>query len=271
VGRLSSAAWLRRSTDPEKTSAAVRVRPVWAPASSAPRLGEDEIHVWCAVLADFYLELPRLEATLTPDERLRARSFKSPDDRDAFVMSRGILRHLLAQYLGRAAAAIAFSYGRFGKPEITGLRDHVPLYFNTSRSGALVIYAMTSAGPLGVDVERLRPVPELGYIAAHFLPPGEARMLPTRPPQAQIEAFFAGWTRTEAFLKATGRGLAGGHGSRHARAEHGWHFHLFRPAAGYLATLAHRPDGARLRRPAISGRLVTSPLAGPSYVRMHEP
>jgi len=221
------------------------------------------------VLGDFYSELPRLEATLTPDERQRAGSFQSPDDRDAFVMSRGILRHLLAQYLGRAAAAITFSYGRFGKPEITGLRDHVPLYFNASRSGALVIYAMTSAGPLGVDVERLRPVPELEYIASRFFPPGEAGVLPTLPPQAQIEAFFAGWTRTEAFLKATGGGLAGSQGARHDPAGHS--FHLLRPATGYLATLAHRTDGARLRRPAISGRLVTTPLAVPSQVRMHEP
>jgi 4'-phosphopantetheinyl transferase len=258
---------------------------LWPPASCAPRLGEHEIHVWCAALGDFYSELPRLQATLTPDERLRAGRFHSPDDRDAFVVSRGILRHLLAQYLERDAASIAFTYGGFGKPEITGLQDHVPLHFNVSRSGALAVYAMTSAGPVGVDVEHLRPVPELEYIASRFFPPREAGLLRTLPQEAQMEAFFACWTCKEAFLKATGDGLAGGPGSRQAdpagdghlhldgksRDPDAWQFDLLRPANGYLATLAHRTDDARLCRSAISKRLVTTPIGGTSQLRMHEP
>jgi 4'-phosphopantetheinyl transferase len=258
--------------------------PLWPSASRAPRLREDEIHVWCAALADFYSDLPRLQATLAPDERLRAGRLHSPDERDAFVVSRGILRQLLAQYLGRDAATVAITYGRFGKPEIAGLQGHLRLYFNMSRSGALVVYAMTSAGPVGVDVERLRPVPELEYIASRFFLPREAGVLSTLPAEAQMEAFFAAWTCQEAFLKTTGDGLAGGPGSRPAdpaghahlrvdgesRVPDAWQFHLLRPAPGYLATLAHRTDGARLRPPAISERLLTPPIGGTSQLRMHE-
>jgi 4'-phosphopantetheinyl transferase len=245
--------------------------PLWPPASCTAPLGEHEIHVWCAALGDFSSELPRLQATLTPDERLRAGRFHSPDDRDAFVVSRGILRQLLAQYLGRDAATIAFTCGRFGKPEITGLQDHFPFYFNVSRSGALVVYAMTPTGPVGVDVERLRPVPEYGCIASRFFSPREADRLLTLPPGVQLDAFFSCWTRKEALVKATGDGIAGdrgssqadpaGHGPLHMNGESGvpdtWQFQLLRPAAGYLATLAYRTDGARLRRSAISRRLVT--------------
>jgi 4'-phosphopantetheinyl transferase len=244
--------------------------PLWPPASCAARLGEREIHVWCAALGGFHSELSRFQATLSPDERVRAGRFRSPADRDAFVMRRGILRQLLAQYLGRDAAAIAFTSGRFGKPEITGLENHSPLYFSASRSGALVVYAMTSAGPVGVDLERLRPVPEFGYIASRFFPGREADLLLTLPPDTQMEAFFACWTCKEAFVKATGDGIARGPGSSHvdpdghahprmegeSRLPESWRFQLLRPATGYLATLAHRAGFMHMRCSAVSNRLV---------------
>jgi 4'-phosphopantetheinyl transferase len=249
-----------------------RAAPLWPSALSAAHLREQEIHLWCAALGDFCSELPRFHATLSPEERERARKLHFSDDRDAFVMCRGILRQLLAQYLGRDAATIAFAYGRSGKPEITGLQDHCPLHFNVSRSGAIVVYAMTAAGPVGVDVERVRPVPEFDDIASRFFNPGDASMLRTLPADVQMEAFFACWTCKEAFVKATGDGIARDPGlsrldpERHAhpsvegepRRADAWQFQLFRPAPGYLATLAHRADGARLRRSAVSKRLVKS-------------
>jgi 4'-phosphopantetheinyl transferase len=242
----------------------------WPPASSAARFGEPEIHLWCATLGDFYSELPRFRATLSLDERVRAGGFHSSDDRDAFVLSRGILRQLLALYLGRDASTIDFTYGRFGKPEVTGVPDHCPLYFNASRSGALVIYAVTSACPVGVDVERLRPVLELEYIASRFFTRFEADMLLTVPPDRQMERFFACWTCKEAFVKATGDGI--GRGLRSVQVDprvdacpgigveadlpDSWHFQLLRPATGYIAALAHRADGARLRRLRVSTKLL---------------
>ncbi len=158
---------------------------------------------------------------------------------------------------------MAFTYGRFGKPELAGLRDQGPIYFNASRSGALAVYAVTAAGPVGVDVERLRPVTELEYIAARFFPRDEADLLRTLPLDVQMEAFFACWTCKEALVKATGDGIARGPGSSRvdsaarldgeSRVPEGWRFQLLQPAAGYLATLAHRPGGARLRRWTLSG------------------
>jgi 4'-phosphopantetheinyl transferase len=226
---------------------------LWPPASSAARAGEHEIHLWCAALGDFYSELPRFQAMLSPDERVRASRFRSSDDRQAFVVCRGILRQLLAQYLGRDAATIDFSYGRFGKPEIAVAADHLPLYFNTSRSDALAVYAVTSACPVGVDVERLRPVPEFECIASRFFSPFETNSLLALPPDRQMEGFFTAWTSQEALLKATGDGISRVHGSGHidpglpaqrplerdSHASSSWELHVLRPATGYLAAVAH--------------------------------
>jgi 4'-phosphopantetheinyl transferase len=230
------------------------VSPPWPSASSAARLGELEIHLWCATLGDFYSELSPFRATLSLDEHVRASRFHSSEDRDAFVLSRGILRQLLALYLGRDAASIDFTYRRFGKPEITGLPDHGPLYFNASRSGALVVYAVTSASPVGVDVERLRPVLEFEYIASRFFTRFEADMLLTLAPDRRMETFLACWTCKEAFVKATGDGIGRGSATRGERDS--WHVQSLQPATDYVAALAHRVPGARLLCSRVSKKML---------------
>jgi len=227
--------------------------PSWRPAQSAPGLGEHEIHLWCAAVGDFRSDLRRLELTLSRDERLRAAQFRSVTDREAFIVRRGILRRLLGQYLDREATAIAFAYGRFGKPAVAAAPNDRRLYFNLSRSGPLVLYAVSRAGPVGVDVERLRPMPDFPQIVSQFFSPLEASRVLTQPPDRQMDAFFAAWTRTEALTKATGDGIGRGSSRMSAdcedesRLNDRWHFEELRPAAGYVSTLAHNIGGARLR------------------------
>jgi len=208
-----------------------------------------EIHLWWAALDDFSRELPRLEATLSPDERVRSSRFHRATDCTMFVLCRGILRQLLGRYLGREPSAIGFTYGPGGKPAIVGLSDDRPLYFNASRCGAFAVYAVTSACPLGVDVERLRPVPELEYIATRFFSPVEANTVLTVPTKRQIEKFFACWTRKEAVVKATGSGLA-----LDAKTDT-WQFCVFQPAHGYIGTLAYK-GAARVLRRRVSNQLL---------------
>ena len=227
--------------------------------SSVPsevRLADREIHLWYATLGDFSRARPRLESTLSQDERRGASQFRAFDDRDAFVICRGLLRQLLARYLGRDASTIDFTYGRFGKPEIAGLRNRRPLYFNASRSAGLAVYAVTSAGPVGVDVERVRPVFDFEDIASRFFTPFEAGMLLTLSHDRQMEGFFTCWTCKEAFLKATGEGIGQGlqsvevdprvqahpDAAAHSHVPRNWQLQLLRPATGYVAALAHRAD-----------------------------
>jgi 4'-phosphopantetheinyl transferase len=239
---------------------------LWPSAPSAVRLTAHEIHLWCAALGDFFRELPRLQSTLSPDEHVRAGKFRSTDDRDAFVICRGILRELLGQYLGRGAATINFSSGPFGKPEIAGLPDHGPLYFNASRSGDFVVYAVTSACPVGVDVERVRQVADFEFIASRFFSPLEADKLMALPPDRQMDEFFVCWTCKEAFLKATGEGLGRSevNPDAHACSRVGgdshlpgtWQVRVLRPAAGYVGALAHRADDARVLQLRVSRHLL---------------
>jgi 4'-phosphopantetheinyl transferase len=258
--------WSKDSSEMLRTSSTPTPSAVsWPSAPAEARLGNNEIHLWRVSLNDFQGELPRFHTILSPDERVRASRFHFSRDRDNFVVCRGILRELLATYLHRDASTIEFSYGRFGKPEIAGPFVDRPLYFNTSHSGTLALYAVTSVCPVGVDVERLRPVPEFHQIASRFFAPAETDRLMALPRDKQMQGFFACWTCKEAVLKATGEGIGRGLTaiqvvlSQQARvlcvvddshapldSHPDWQLQRLWPAAGHVGAIAYRHDAARL-------------------------
>jgi 4'-phosphopantetheinyl transferase len=61
---------------------------------------------------------------------------------------------------------------------------------------------------VGVDVECVRPLPDLDGVAARFFSPGEQARLGALPPDERLGTFFALWTLKEAYLKARGDGLS---------------------------------------------------------------
>jgi 4'-phosphopantetheinyl transferase len=171
-----------------------------------PALADDEVHVWRAELEVADEPLARLRETLTPDERERAERFAFEHLRRHFVAGRGILRSLLAGYLGRPAGSLRFSYGPHGKPALAPGTD-AGVRFNVSHSHGLALYAVARGRDVGVDVERIRPEFAGEPVAQRFFSAAEVRTLQKLPAEKRHEAFFACWARKEAFLKATGRGL----------------------------------------------------------------
>ncbi len=61
---------------------------------------------------------------------------------------------------------------------------------------------------LGVDIERVRRASDLASLAQRFFAPQEAAALAGFSSPRHERAFFACWTRKEAFLKALGAGLS---------------------------------------------------------------
>jgi 4'-phosphopantetheinyl transferase len=86
-----------------------------------------------------------------------------------------------------------------GKPYLPGAPE---VRFNLARSQELALVAVALGVDVGVDIERLRPLPEYEAIAERFFPPSEREGLDERD-------FFRRWTRIEAKLKARGVGLYG--------------------------------------------------------------
>jgi|RhiMetdeSRZDD1v2_1073273.scaffolds.fasta_scaffold266565_2 4'-phosphopantetheinyl transferase len=163
--------------------------------------GRLQLHLWCLVLQMTDSERGVLWAVLSEDERRRAERFRFEKDHDRFVMGRGAVRVILGAYRGIAPDAVEFELGPQGKPGIRG--GTVPMEFNLSHAGGLVLIGITDGVPCGVDIEAARDNISAFEIANRFFCPREIEWLSRNP-----EGFLRLWTSKEAVIKAVGGGLS---------------------------------------------------------------
>jgi 4'-phosphopantetheinyl transferase len=167
------------------------------------KLPPGEVHVWRTSLVRPKDAVERMRTLLARDERQRADRFRFERDRSRYIVGRALLRGLLARYLDAAPEELEFQYGEFEKP---ALRSGP--WFNLSHSGPIALYAFSSAGEIGIDVELDNADFARERIAERFFSPAEVRLLRSLPSEAQPRAFLTCWTRKEAFIKARGDGLS---------------------------------------------------------------
>jgi 4'-phosphopantetheinyl transferase len=170
-------------------------------------LPRDEVHVWRARL-DWPSEyVARLQQTLSADERERADRFYFPADWTRYVIGRALSRILLGHCLGITAGNVRFEYNAKGKPSLATNLRQTSLNFNVSHSGDVVLVALAYCCNLGVDIERIRANIDADRIAERFFSVSERLSLAALPASMRHDAFFACWTRKEAYVKAHGDGL----------------------------------------------------------------
>lgn len=164
-------------------------------------ISSNEIHMWR--LSESGSNLAP-HGFLSADEEHRASLFRRPGDRVSYVRRHEALRCILAEYTGRPPAALRFTYGRFGRPEL--LDDKARgLSFNMSSRGGEVLIAVASVGPVGVDVERIGAITIDEH--NHFLTRSEAEAITSLSGPDQSLALVTCWARKEALLKALGMGF----------------------------------------------------------------
>lgn len=172
---------------------------LWLAAPQRPRLGRGRVHVY---LADLTAQAD--DGVLSAEEAARAARFAFDADRRRYAAAHAVLRRILARYLGCAPAEVLYDLGPQGKPALAG----GGLEFNMSHCGDLALYAVTQGREVGVDIERMRPEVGRELAGAGFLTPSETGELLALPEAERPKAFFTVWTRKEACLKATGKGLS---------------------------------------------------------------
>ncbi len=168
----------------------------------APELGADAVHIWRIDLSG---PMAARENVLSREEQSRAHMMKHEGARSTFHQARTALRLILAAYTGLDPAELPIVIDARGKPTLD-----VPgaPFFNLSHTNALALAAVSRAAPVGVDVEIIRPAPRLDDLAARFFASGETAALRALPDAQRLDAFYACWTRKEAFVKAEGSGIA---------------------------------------------------------------
>jgi 4'-phosphopantetheinyl transferase len=129
-------------------------------------------------------------------------------DREHFVAARSFLRLILAHYVGCGPRDLQFGYGLHGKPQLQGVAGSEPIAFNLSHTRGKAICAVALGRQVGVDIEQIRPEVDILGIARTTFSSDEYARLTALPPGQHLAAFYACWTRKEAYIKALGAGLS---------------------------------------------------------------
>jgi 4'-phosphopantetheinyl transferase len=174
-------------------------------------LDDAQVDLWVArdpQLRDAAL-LESFSQMLSPDEQERVARMRFEAGRHQQLVTRALVRSVLSRYApGVLPADWRFARSEEGRPHI----EHparTGLHFNLAHTRGLVVLAVSRLPEIGVDVERhdTRADPA---VARRYFSPAEVAALDALPAAEQPRRFRRLWTLKEAYLKATGAGIAGG-------------------------------------------------------------
>ncbi len=183
-------------------------------------LSESLKNIWTDMVSEteiFTLDIKRISRTeidaayfsMSEDRRKRCDSLRFQADKDLCIAADMLLRRVLSEKLGIPAENIAFSATENGKPYLKNGSCH----FSISHSGDIAAVAVNKNSPVGIDVEKIRPVP--ARIARRVFSESDMRFVfgDCVVPDGKIEdretlvRFYKVWTYKEAFVKMTGEGI----------------------------------------------------------------
>jgi 4'-phosphopantetheinyl transferase len=135
-------------------------------------------------------------------ERGRHDSLQLERDRRRFRIAHARCREILGAVCGKPPAILEIRRHPQGKPWIDG-----EVSFSLSHSEELALCGLVRGRILGVDVEAMRPLPDVMSLAGRVLSKIEHQLVIRAPVTQRAGAFLRLWTRKEAVLKAIGVGL----------------------------------------------------------------
>jgi 4'-phosphopantetheinyl transferase len=158
----------------------------WAVEIPQPLVLTD-VHVWRVDIADNLHLLDKCAAVLTEDEQQRANQYHHLHDRQRFILARGILRFLLSRYSRLQAADVRFT-----------------IHYNVAHAGNFILITVGGV-PVGIDVSHADPAFDYTGILNVCFSDKDATYIQLSP--EPLRTFHQFWSRKEALLKATGKGI----------------------------------------------------------------
>mgnify|MGYP003407010879 CR=1 FL=1 len=155
-------------------------------------------------------QVPRqvLLDTLSEAERAKVARFMAKDDSDLYLTAHALTRCLLARLLGAVPSALEFQVSERGRPELAGDAAQSGIRFNLSHTRGLAACGVTLRSAIGVDAEHITRKVDLSGVGKRVFSTRELAGLHALGGDAQRQRFFDLWTLKEAYVKATGKGLA---------------------------------------------------------------
>jgi len=140
---------------------------------------------------------------LSQDEQARASRYHQEKDRQRFMLSRIALRFLLAKYTNSEPEKIKSGIGLNKKPFIQN-NSTPDLHYNLSHAGDWILIAISNSD-VGIDIEKMDEKFSYSEILRHNFSHAEIDFITDG--KKPVESFYLLWTRKEALLKATSKGI----------------------------------------------------------------
>ncbi|RZQ63320.1 4'-phosphopantetheinyl transferase family protein [Amycolatopsis suaedae] len=146
-------------------------------------------------------------ALLDEDETGRFGGYRQDADKRRFLTGRVLAKSVVAEILGTTPGSVRFdaSCVDCGKPHGPPRVPGTDLTLSISHSGDRIGLAVDRGVPLGLDVEKANR--NVDSLVDYALNDSERATLTGLAGDELVRAFFVYWTRKEAVMKATGRGL----------------------------------------------------------------
>ncbi len=173
-------------------------------------LHDDEVHVWYTFPGEITRKdlLDRYFPMLNTEESAQQKRFHFDRHRHQYLVTRAMIRSLLARYVGVPAHELRFNKNAYGRPELALEHSRIPIHFNLSHTDGLIVCALVLDREVGIDVEDITRGGDLVQIADRFFSASEVQDLHMVPRERQEDRFFDYWTLKEAYIKARGMGLS---------------------------------------------------------------
>ena len=168
-----------------------------------PPLSKGEIHIWTISLDTSKDQIERLRSVLSPAERKKALYYKFESVQYGYIVTQAVLRMLLSAYLEIKPADIKIGVHKKGKPFLI---NDASVFYNISNSHDLCVYAFSRDAEVGIDIEKIRDLPDIDQLIEKKLTSREKKYF-QKDPDNRLTRFFQFWTFKESYLKAIGEGM----------------------------------------------------------------
>jgi 4'-phosphopantetheinyl transferase len=144
-------------------------------------------------------------ALLTDEERIRHAAFVFEKHRHEYLVTRALVRAVLASYVGVAPSALAFVRNEYGRPTLT---PPGRVRFNLTNTVELVACGVAHDCEVGIDAEPLSRADNILALRETVFTKDERDALDVLPVAERRRRAVAMWTLKEAYIKARGMGMS---------------------------------------------------------------
>lgn len=149
-------------------------------------------------------ELIHAKKILNKQEFERCEKYQLHDLKARFIISRLLIKSLLALKLNCSPNDIEIQYSELGKPYLLG--KHLHCHFSYSDSHNMGLLALSSLYEVGVDFEIVDNNPDVLETLSVIATPSEKEWVLEKD---QFQRYYLLWTMKESYLKCLGTGLQG--------------------------------------------------------------